>query len=174
MRTGIYHGGEQLCDNVNTQRVPCSNPRYRTYTGPIWYCYCNWLITEWMHLQNKMKGHFCHKMKRKGNCEFILFIYFFYFISWVSWMKGSVHSYEIHILFINCFGTFLFVLIWMHEIPLNLQFWEKKDNLIMRYKIRIERNKFVSCEKVVINFFLTLVHSCFYYITNYVDVLCWL
>uniref|UniRef100_A0A3Q4GAG1 phosphatidylinositol-4,5-bisphosphate 3-kinase n=1 Tax=Neolamprologus brichardi TaxID=32507 RepID=A0A3Q4GAG1_NEOBR len=27
VRTGIYHGGEQLCDNVNTLRVPCSNPR---------------------------------------------------------------------------------------------------------------------------------------------------
>lgn len=27
VRTGIYHGGEPLCDNVNTQRVPCSNPR---------------------------------------------------------------------------------------------------------------------------------------------------
>ncbi|XP_061539060.1 phosphatidylinositol 4,5-bisphosphate 3-kinase catalytic subunit alpha isoform-like isoform X2 [Phycodurus eques] len=28
VRTGIYHGGEQMCDNVNTQRVPCSNPRW--------------------------------------------------------------------------------------------------------------------------------------------------
>lgn len=113
---------------------------------------------------------------RKTFLYLIILTLFIYFCnrSLISWMKGSVHSYEIHILFINCFGTFLFVLIWMHEIPLNLQFWEKKDNLIMRYKIRIERNKVVSCEKVVINFFLTLVHSCFYYITNYVDVLCWL
>jgi len=31
VRTGIYHGGEPLCDNVNTQRVPCSNPRYAKY-----------------------------------------------------------------------------------------------------------------------------------------------
>lgn len=31
VRTGIYHGGEQLCDNVNTQRVPCSNPRYSSF-----------------------------------------------------------------------------------------------------------------------------------------------
>uniref|UniRef100_H3CP25 C2 PI3K-type domain-containing protein n=1 Tax=Tetraodon nigroviridis TaxID=99883 RepID=H3CP25_TETNG len=30
VRTGIYHGGEPLCDNVNTQRVPCSNPRQHT------------------------------------------------------------------------------------------------------------------------------------------------
>uniref|UniRef100_H3AV31 Phosphatidylinositol 4,5-bisphosphate 3-kinase catalytic subunit alpha isoform n=1 Tax=Latimeria chalumnae TaxID=7897 RepID=H3AV31_LATCH len=28
VRTGIYHGGEPLCDIVNTQRVPCSNPRW--------------------------------------------------------------------------------------------------------------------------------------------------
>ncbi|CAB1325859.1 unnamed protein product [Coregonus sp. 'balchen'] len=31
VRTGIYHGGEQLCDNVNTQRVPCSNPRWNEW-----------------------------------------------------------------------------------------------------------------------------------------------
>lgn len=31
VRTGIYHGGEPLCDNVNTQRVPCSNPRQHTH-----------------------------------------------------------------------------------------------------------------------------------------------
>ncbi|GCC17030.1 hypothetical protein chiPu_0021475, partial [Chiloscyllium punctatum] len=31
VRTGIYHGGEPLCDNVNTQRVPCSNPRWNEW-----------------------------------------------------------------------------------------------------------------------------------------------
>uniref|UniRef100_A0A673CTV4 Phosphatidylinositol 4,5-bisphosphate 3-kinase catalytic subunit alpha isoform n=1 Tax=Sphaeramia orbicularis TaxID=375764 RepID=A0A673CTV4_9TELE len=31
VRTGIYHGGEQMCDNVNTQRVPCSNPRWNEW-----------------------------------------------------------------------------------------------------------------------------------------------
>ncbi|XP_006787079.1 phosphatidylinositol 4,5-bisphosphate 3-kinase catalytic subunit alpha isoform-like [Neolamprologus brichardi] len=31
VRTGIYHGGEQLCDNVNTLRVPCSNPRWNEW-----------------------------------------------------------------------------------------------------------------------------------------------
>ncbi|KAI3375935.1 hypothetical protein L3Q82_016346, partial [Scortum barcoo] len=31
VRTGIYHGGEPLCDNVNTQRVPCSNPRWNKW-----------------------------------------------------------------------------------------------------------------------------------------------
>uniref|UniRef100_A0A8C6PA81 Phosphatidylinositol 4,5-bisphosphate 3-kinase catalytic subunit alpha isoform n=1 Tax=Nothobranchius furzeri TaxID=105023 RepID=A0A8C6PA81_NOTFU len=31
LRTGIYHGGEQMCDNVNTQRVPCSNPRWNEW-----------------------------------------------------------------------------------------------------------------------------------------------
>ncbi|XP_007440306.1 phosphatidylinositol 4,5-bisphosphate 3-kinase catalytic subunit alpha isoform-like isoform X1 [Python bivittatus] len=31
VRTGIFHGGEPLCDNVNTQRVPCSNPRWNEW-----------------------------------------------------------------------------------------------------------------------------------------------
>uniref|UniRef100_A0A3P9N196 Phosphatidylinositol 4,5-bisphosphate 3-kinase catalytic subunit alpha isoform n=1 Tax=Poecilia reticulata TaxID=8081 RepID=A0A3P9N196_POERE len=31
VRTGIYHGGEPLCENVNTQRVPCSNPRWNEW-----------------------------------------------------------------------------------------------------------------------------------------------
>ncbi|CAI9597612.1 unnamed protein product, partial [Staurois parvus] len=31
VRTGIYHGVEPLCDNVNTQRVPCSNPRWNEW-----------------------------------------------------------------------------------------------------------------------------------------------
>ncbi|KAF7642503.1 hypothetical protein LDENG_00256900 [Lucifuga dentata] len=31
VRTGIYHGGEPLCDNVNAQRVPCSNPRWNEW-----------------------------------------------------------------------------------------------------------------------------------------------
>ncbi|KAJ3599094.1 hypothetical protein NHX12_033057 [Muraenolepis orangiensis] len=31
VRTGLYHGGEQMCDNVNTQRVPCSNPRWNEW-----------------------------------------------------------------------------------------------------------------------------------------------
>uniref|UniRef100_A0A5F8GEL2 Phosphatidylinositol 4,5-bisphosphate 3-kinase catalytic subunit alpha isoform n=1 Tax=Monodelphis domestica TaxID=13616 RepID=A0A5F8GEL2_MONDO len=31
VRTGICHGGEPLCDNVNTQRVPCSNPRWNEW-----------------------------------------------------------------------------------------------------------------------------------------------
>ncbi|XP_075764519.1 phosphatidylinositol 4,5-bisphosphate 3-kinase catalytic subunit alpha isoform-like isoform X2 [Pelodiscus sinensis] len=31
VRTGIYHGGEPLCDNVNTQRVLCSNPRWNEW-----------------------------------------------------------------------------------------------------------------------------------------------
>ncbi|XP_043932276.1 phosphatidylinositol 4,5-bisphosphate 3-kinase catalytic subunit alpha isoform-like [Protopterus annectens] len=31
VRTGIYHGGEPLCDIVNTSRVPCSNPRWNEW-----------------------------------------------------------------------------------------------------------------------------------------------
>uniref|UniRef100_A0A8C4R270 Phosphatidylinositol 4,5-bisphosphate 3-kinase catalytic subunit alpha isoform n=1 Tax=Eptatretus burgeri TaxID=7764 RepID=A0A8C4R270_EPTBU len=31
VRTGIFHGGEPLCDNVNTQRVPCSNPKWNEW-----------------------------------------------------------------------------------------------------------------------------------------------
>ncbi|KAI3375154.1 hypothetical protein L3Q82_021675, partial [Scortum barcoo] len=38
VRTGIYHGGEQLCDNVNTQRVPCSNPRWYTMKNRLSHC----------------------------------------------------------------------------------------------------------------------------------------
>uniref|UniRef100_A0AAJ7WKG1 phosphatidylinositol-4,5-bisphosphate 3-kinase n=1 Tax=Petromyzon marinus TaxID=7757 RepID=A0AAJ7WKG1_PETMA len=31
VKTGVFHGGEPLCDNVNTQRVPCSNPLWNEW-----------------------------------------------------------------------------------------------------------------------------------------------
>ncbi|CAJ0959723.1 unnamed protein product [Ranitomeya imitator] len=31
VRTGMFHGAEPLCDNVNTLRVPCSNPRWNEW-----------------------------------------------------------------------------------------------------------------------------------------------
>uniref|UniRef100_A0AAZ3P4C2 Phosphatidylinositol-4,5-bisphosphate 3-kinase n=1 Tax=Oncorhynchus tshawytscha TaxID=74940 RepID=A0AAZ3P4C2_ONCTS len=31
VRIGVYHGGEQICDNVNTQRVPCSNSKWNEW-----------------------------------------------------------------------------------------------------------------------------------------------
>ncbi|XP_059574846.1 phosphatidylinositol 4,5-bisphosphate 3-kinase catalytic subunit alpha isoform-like [Alligator mississippiensis] len=31
VRTGIYHGGEPLCDNVKTRRVPCCRPRWNEW-----------------------------------------------------------------------------------------------------------------------------------------------
>ncbi|KAI3375957.1 hypothetical protein L3Q82_016375 [Scortum barcoo] len=39
VRTGIYHGGEPLCDNVNTQRVPCSNPRSFNHLSVFLYLF---------------------------------------------------------------------------------------------------------------------------------------